>query len=98
MHPTFLARLQSLRDAYGRPMQITSGYRDPSHPVEARKVTTGAHTLGRAVDVAVQGEDRFHLVRLAMQHGFTGIGIAATFVHLDDVVSELPRPRIFTYT
>ncbi len=53
MHPTFLARLQSLRDAYGKPMQITSGYRDASHPVEARKVTTGAHTLGRAVDVAV---------------------------------------------
>lgn len=98
MHPAFLDRLQRLRDAYGKPMRITSGYRDPSHPVERNKTTTGAHSLGRAVDVAVSGEDRYHLVRLAMAEGFTGIGVASTFIHLDDVTVELPRPRIWSYT
>lgn len=97
MNSDFMARLQRLRDAYGKTMRITSGYRDPSHPVERGKSRSGAHSLGRAVDVAVMGEDRYHLVRLAMEHGFTGIGVADTFIHLDDVMVELPRPRIWQY-
>ena len=30
-------RLQDLREAYGKPMRITSGYRCPDHPIEAGK-------------------------------------------------------------
>lgn len=102
MHPGFMARLQRLRVAYGQPMVITSGFRDKSHPAEVRKATTGAHVLGMAADIAVQGADALRLVELALAHGFTGIGLqqkgGGRFVHLDDVPgSLLPRPMIWSY-
>lgn len=102
MKPEFMERLQRLRLAYGKPMKITSGFRDRSHPVEARKVATGAHTLGRACDVAVTGADAIRLLVLAVEMGFTGIGVQqkgeGRFIHLDDVPgNRLPRPAIWSY-
>ena len=62
----FLKELQKLRDAYGKPMIITSGYRSPKHSIEAKKSSPGYHTQG-AIDCAVSGEDaiRGELQRLA---------------------------------
>lgn len=103
MQPDFMARLQRLRNAYGKPMRITSGFRDRTHPVEASKRGTGAHTTGRAVDIAVQGADARLLVALAIDHGFTGIGIKqhgpSRFIHLDDIpgTAGQPRPTIWSY-
>jgi len=92
-------RLQAVRTAYGKPMTVTSGYRHPTHPIEARKASPGAHASGQAVDIAVgPGQDVYELVQLAMAHGFRGIGISQRggqprFVHLDD----LPRFAIWSY-
>jgi uncharacterized protein YcbK (DUF882 family) len=103
MHPDFMARLQSLRNEYGKSMRVTSGYRDKLHPIEAKKQTTGAHTTGRAVDIAVEGSDAVKLVTLAIKHGFTGIGVqqkgAGRFIHLDDISGNpsQPRPHIWSY-
>jgi zinc D-Ala-D-Ala carboxypeptidase len=102
MQPAFLARLQALRTAYGRPMVITSGYRHPTHPVEARKAAPGAHSQGRAADIAVHGADALRLIVLAAEHGFTGIGVqqkgAARFIHLDDLQAPAwPRPTVWSY-
>jgi zinc D-Ala-D-Ala carboxypeptidase len=99
MRPETMDRLQNLRTSYGKPMKITSGYRDATHPIEAGKATPGAHASGQAVDIAVgPGEDVYELVRLALFHGFTGIGISQRtgqprFVHLDD----LPRKAVWSY-
>jgi zinc D-Ala-D-Ala carboxypeptidase len=95
----FMLRLQRLRNEYGRPMRVTSGFRHATHPIEAAKKAGGAHTTGEAVDVAVgPGEDVHTLVRIALLHGFTGIGISQRagqprFVHLD----TLPRKAIWSY-
>ena len=102
MVPEFMARLQRLRDAYGKPMQITSGFRHRTHPIEARKATPGAHSLGRACDVAVTGADAIRLIVLAAELGFTGIGVQqkgeGRFIHLDDVPwNILPRPALWSY-
>jgi uncharacterized protein YcbK (DUF882 family) len=102
MHPEFMARLQRLRLAYGKPMQITSGFRDRSHPVESRKVATGAHAMGRAADVAVIGADAIRLLVLAAEMGFTGLGVQqkgeGRFIHVDDVPGTvLSRPAIWSY-
>jgi uncharacterized protein YcbK (DUF882 family) len=103
MDAGFMARLQALRTDYGRPMLISSGYRDPSHPVEARKSEPGAHSSGHACDVFVTGGDALELVALAVKHGFTGIGVnqkgAGRFIHLDDLPHEehRPRPWIWSY-
>jgi len=100
MQPEYLARLQAMRIDYGRPMRVTSGYRHPTHPVEAgkRSQTAGEHTLGAAADIAcTSGRDRYDLVRLALQHGFTRIGIAKGFVHLGIGGPGLPMPVIWEY-
>lgn len=101
MNEEFMHKLQALRNEYGKPMRITSGFRDKTHPIEAAKASPGAHFTGRACDVAVQGEDALRLVSLAVKHGFTGIGVqqkgSGRFIHLDDLGNGWPRPTIWSY-
>ncbi len=100
MSETFMARLQRVRDAYCRPIVVTSGFRCLEHD---RSVGgAGVHPKGRAADIAVSGRDCFALVDLAISKGMTGIGLkqhgphGGRFMHLDDLGS--PRPRIWTYS
>jgi zinc D-Ala-D-Ala carboxypeptidase len=97
MDEVFLQRLQELRNAFAKPMTVTSGYRSPKHSIEAKKPLPGAHAQGKAVDIRVSGEDAYQLVGLAMSLGFTGIGVqqkgASRFIHLD----IMPRKAIWSY-
>lgn len=99
MDPAFMGRLVALREAVNKPLVITSGYRDPSHPVEAKKPRGGAHTMGRAVDIAATHGFALDLIRKALALGFTGYGIATTYIHLDDLPEGgVPvRPALWTY-
>lgn len=96
-----VAKLQALRTEYGRPMRITSGYRCPQHPIEARKTAPGAHALGLAADVGVEGADAHRVLALAFKHGFTGVGVqqkgTGRFIHLDVRQGELPGPTVWSY-
>lgn len=84
MSPAFLAKLDLLREACGFPFTITSGYRSTSHSVEARKKNKGTHTQGIAADILVQGGSQRHrVIQEALALGFTGIGVASSFVHVD---------------
>lgn len=100
MQPGFMSALQMLRDAYARPMPITSGYRCPNHPIEAAKATPGAHASGCAADVGVHGGPAHELLRLAFHFGFTGIGVQQRgdrrFIHLDTLTGE-NRPMVWSY-
>ena len=88
MNPDFMERLQQLRTLYGKPMRITSGFRDPSHSAERGKASPGEHTYGRAADIAVQGVDALRVIRLALELGFTRIGVQqkgdGRFIHVGD--------------
>lgn len=99
MVPQFMERLQKLRIAYGKPMEVSSGYRDSSHPVEAKKRSPGEHCFGRAVDIAVQGPDAVRLIGLAYLAGFTRVGVqqkgTGRFIHLGD--SPNFPPGIWSY-
>ena len=102
MHAGFMDRLQQLRTRYGRPMVITSGYRDATHPIEARKASPGAHSTGRAADIAVDRGEAYALLKMALELGFTGIGInqkgSGRFIHLDDLPGgDHLRPTIWSY-
>jgi zinc D-Ala-D-Ala carboxypeptidase len=100
MQPAFMASMQQLRNMYGKPMAITSGYRCPDHPIEAKKSTPGAHASGEACDIGVQGTDAYHLLRLALALDFTGIGVqqkgGGRFIHLD-TLRDPPRPNVWSY-
>tara|TARA_R100001198_G_C5212243_1_gene197202 strand:- start:524 stop:907 length:384 start_codon:yes stop_codon:yes gene_type:complete len=103
MDSNFINKLNELRVAFGKPMRITSGFRDVTHPIEAKKSSPGAHTTGQAADIAVSREDAFDLLSLALTRGFTGIGIqqkgSGRFIHLDTLKNspERPRPTIWSY-
>ena len=99
MLPEFMECLQALRTEYGKAMAITSGYRHPTHPVEARKGRSdGEHTRGMCCDVAcTNGADRYELIRLALKHGFHRIGIAKNFIHLGLGGRGLPSNVIWEY-
>lgn len=96
-----VAKVQELRTRYGKPMRITSGYRCPQHPVEARKSLPGAHALGLAADIGVEGNEAYQVLKIAMELGFTGIGVqqkgTGRFIHLDIRSGELPTPAIWSY-
>ena len=80
-------RYDELRERCGFPLIATSGYRSPRHSKEASKDKPGEHTRGAADWKIGNGYKRYILVREAMKMGFTGIGIAKTFVHTDDRTS-----------
>ena len=95
MNPEFLEKLDELRHECKFPFTITSGYRDPSHSLEAKKETPGMHTKGIAADIYVSnGVDRYKLLITAFNMGFTGIGVAKTFIHVDTRTSQ---PVVWTY-
>lgn len=80
----FIHKLDELREACGFPFKITSGYRSPSHSIEARKAKPGTHAQGIACDIYVSGGSQRHkIIKEAMRLGFTGIGVAKTFIHVD---------------
>lgn len=99
MKHEFMHVLQAIRTEYGKSMQITSGFRHPMHPIEARKGhSMGEHTQGTCADVAcINSADRFRLVELALKHGIDRIGIAKGFVHLGIGGPGLPGRVIWEY-
>lgn len=81
--------IQKMREILGFPLPITSGYRCPNHELEEAKLDgPGAHSRA-AVDIHVYGERAHKLLKLALERGFTGIGINQKgkhknrFIHLD---------------
>jgi len=100
MDEDFMDALQTLRTMYDRPMTITSGYRHPTHPVEAKKAKPGAHSTGMAADIACDGQAAHEILQIAFEIGFTGIGVKqkgkGRFIHLD-MLEEQPRPNVWSY-
>lgn len=82
---SFVTQLDALREACGFPFVITSGYRSTTHSSEVSKPNgPGQHCLGIAADIAVNGgAQRFILVKQALEMEFTGIGVAKSFIHID---------------
>jgi uncharacterized protein YcbK (DUF882 family) len=80
----FVHHLDELREACGFPFTINSGYRSPQHSKERVKDKPGEHTRGAADIKCLDGVSRRSIVRNALELGFTGVGVAKTFVHVDD--------------
>jgi len=95
MSEEFLEKLDDLRHECGFPFIITSGYRDPSHSIEARKAKAGTHAQGIASDIRINnGNEAYEIIKNAQSMGFNGIGLAKTFVHVD---TRKGMPVIWSY-
>jgi len=100
MDEKLLSMLDDLREAYGYPIKLTSTYRSPDHPIEAKKKAPGEHAYGAAVDIAcVGGEATFKLVKAAIEVGFTRIGVSRknNFVHVGIGYPDAPPITLWTY-
>lgn len=84
MSEEFLEKLDDLRHVCGFPFIITSGYRDPTHSIEARKAKAGTHARGIASDIRINnGNEAYDIIKNAQSMGFNGIGVAKSFIHVD---------------
>lgn len=52
---TLTVVLQCIRDHFGKPVTITSGYRTPAHNAAVGGAKSSQHLLGRAADILVAG-------------------------------------------
>ncbi len=104
--PSFMDRLQGLRDILGRPLKISSGYRSPEHNAKVSNTgRDGPHTTGMATDILAYGGNAHDILRLAMVAGFSGIGIQQKgplnrrFIHLDTLsaIRDGARPNLWSY-
>lgn len=106
MRKRFMDVLQAIRTEYGKPMVISSGYRDPSHSEERKKSNPGAHTYGCAADIKVSGGDALRLIQLAYKHGIRRVGVSQKsstphserFLHFDMAEQHsFPSPALWSY-
>ena len=80
----FLAKLDKAREYAGIPFVINSAYRSPEHP-ESIKNPTSSHIKGLAVDIkAKDSRTRYRVLEALIHVGFNRIGIADSFIHVDD--------------
>ena len=83
MSKEFLFVLDEAREFAGIPFIINSAYRSPEHPLSIKNPSS-SHIKGLAVDIkATDSKTRFKIVKALIQVGFTRIGIADTFIHVD---------------
>lgn len=83
MSKEFLFVLDEARELAEIPFIINSAYRSPEHPLSIKNPTS-SHIKGLAVDIkATDSKTRFKIVKALIQVGFTRIGIADTFIHVD---------------
>ena len=83
MDEDFLSKLDEAREFAGIPFIINSAYRSPEHPLSIKNPTS-SHIKGLAVDIkATDSSTRFKVIEALVSVGFTRLGIADTFIHVD---------------
>lgn len=99
MDHDFMFKLDSLRDRWGRPIHINSGFRTPAHnAMQPDAKPNSAHLRGKAADCGDMSglEDCIRFALLAAYMGFKRIGISkhGTYVHVD---SDDSLPQAVTW-
>lgn len=85
MNQETMHRFDSAREIAGIPLVIDSAYRSSQWDKGRGRSGTGAHTLGRAMDIRCNvNHNRFLIIDALLKAGFTRIGIAKTYIHADD--------------
>lgn len=80
--------IQKIRDRFGKPITITSGYRCAIHNRNVGGATGSRHAKGHAADIVVHGVAPAEVAKYAESIGIKGIGLYETakdgnFVHID---------------
>lgn len=85
---TLVTYIQKIRDHFGVPVTISSGYRCTKHNQRVGGASASRHTKGSAADIIVKGIAPAEVAKYAESIGIKGIGLYETnkdghFVHID---------------
>lgn len=88
INETLVEYLQKIREHFGKPITITSGYRCAIHNANVGGATGSRHSKGDAADIVVSGVTPAEVAKYAESIGILGIGLYETnadghFVHID---------------
>lgn len=84
MDESFLRMLDAAREVAGTPFKINSGFRTPKHNAKVGGSENSSHLRGFAADIHVTSNaNRYAILSALLAVGFTRIGIASTFIHVD---------------
>lgn len=75
--------LQRIRDYFGAPVHINSGYRCHQHNAAVGGAAGSFHTKGMAADIRVEGVAPLTVAQYAEGIGILGVGLYEDFVHID---------------
>lgn len=86
--PQLVAYLQKIRDHFGKPVHINSGYRCAKHNKAVGGVSGSYHLKGQAADITVEGIAPAEVAKYAETIGIKGIGLyesakSGYFTHID---------------
>lgn len=92
MNQEFLLKLDRAREVAQIPFKINSAYRTPEHNAKIGGKPNSSHLKGLAVDISVtDSRSRFIVLKALIEAGFHRIGVAKTFIHVDDDKSKSPE-------
>jgi zinc D-Ala-D-Ala carboxypeptidase len=93
----FLSKLDEAREIANIPFKINSAYRSKEHNAKIGGKPNSSHLKGLAVDISVtDSRSRFVVLEALIKVGFNRIGIADTFIHVDDDKEKSDRV-VWTY-
>jgi zinc D-Ala-D-Ala carboxypeptidase len=92
MDSEFLLLLDQIREQYGRPIHINSGYRTAERNRMVGGKADSAHLRGLAADLRCDNSrDRHDLLEAIFSVGIHRVGIAKSFIHIDNDKSKAER-------
>ena len=97
MDPKLLEMIDEVREIYGKPIRINSGYRTEAHNRKVGGVDSSSHIKGLAIDVScTKSDNRFKMLTALIEVGFNRIGVAGSFIHVD-IDKDKSQNVIWTY-
>ena len=83
--PELVEVLQEIRDHFGKPVNINSGFRTASHNKKVDGAAQSQHCYGTAADISIAGVSPKTIAAFVetIMPSMGGIGIYKTFVHVD---------------
>lgn len=85
--PTLLKKLDLVREAFGEPIVVESGFRSPEHNAKVEGSKSSQHCLGKAADIRpkVLTKEKIDKLYLICEDHFEAIGDGRNkgFIHVD---------------
>lgn len=94
LDPLLMQILQDLGKAYGRPMDVTSGYRNPIYNAKVGGAKKSYHTKGLAADLSMRGMNDAQRAAFVDDLIAKGVGGLITYSNNPDMLHVDLRPRV----